>query len=129
MMRAARGAHYGRQLFEHQKGGQRKDTKRRFHDFIRVYCGGDYSIIFDVLNTLDGRMEGGRWLNARESMMYDCQPMTRLLNGIAALMDSVPDYHKRQFASIYRDAGFTRNFLNAKGIHIGERCTRPKLLS
>ena len=122
-MNETRGRPRGRQPFKDQKGGQRKDTIRKLKEFVDTYAGGDFSIFQTVLAKQDGRMEGNIRLSASESMIYDCSMVTRLLEGINALVAQTSDYQKRQYVSIFRHAGLSRKFLASKGFRIGERGT------
>lgn len=117
-----RGRPVGRQPFHAQKGGQRQKTIRELKDLVDISAGGDFNGLFEVfMKTAPHVIDGNRSLTPWEVLIRDSQQTGRLLQGIQVLIGQSSDYKKRQFISILRHAGLSRDFLDRKGIHVGEK--------
>lgn len=119
---AQRGRPAGRQRFSLQKGGQKKQTMREFREFIDSKAGGDGEALVEAwLDRQDHKIVGGRSLSPFECIVRQSQCFQRMLEGVAKLANRASDYKKRQFYSIFRYAGISRELLNSYGINVGER--------
>lgn len=123
---AQRGRPTGRQRFSQQKGGQRKQTMRELRAFIEKQAGDDGYGLFEAwLGQQDPKVVGGHALTPLELLTRQSQYFKRLVEGVGKLANQVSDYKKRQFYSIFRWAGLSRDALSDLGVYVGERGMNP----